>query len=244
MISVWRFLRRSLALVAVVLPIAGTVWAADMAEYRVLGYSQDGRYFAFEQYGIQDGSGFAYADVFVLDLETDRWMPGSPYRERAQDEAKLLVDVRAQASARAMADHHGLGIVPQFRLLAATSPLELGTQEISLGFYPRPILNPIDPLHTLTLNVLPMASPRDCFDMVETAGYELLLTVDGEGTDVVHRDQHLPSSRACPANYGIAAIITPFDGAAGRAVALICVYQLGFEGLDRRFLAVPFYLSL
>ena len=243
MVVPWRFLVWQLVLVAVVLSLVSPVRAADMAEYRVLGYSQDGRHFAFEQYGIQDGSGFAFSDVFVLDLETDTWMPGSPYRERADDETTSLEEVRAAAVARAMTDHAALGFMPHFRMLASASPLEFPSREASLGFYPRPILDPIDPLHTLTLNVLPMESPRDCFGMVETAGFEVLLEVDGQGMEVVHRDQRLPSSRACPADYGLAAVLAPFNGAAGRAVALISVYQLGFEGLDRRFLAVPLDLS-
>ncbi len=243
MIVLKRFLVWQLVLVAAVLSLASPVPAADMAEYRVLGYSKDGRHFAFEQYGIQDGSGFAFSDVFVLDLEADIWMPGSPYRERADDETTPLEDVRAAAVARAMADHASLGFMPRFRLLASASPLEVPSREASLGFYPRPILNPIDPLHTLTLTVLPMESPRDCFGMVETAGFELLLDIEGQGTEAVHRDQRLPSSRACPADYGLAAILAPFNEAAGRAVALISVYQLGFEGLDRRFLAVPLDLS-
>lgn len=223
---------------------AGQAQGADMAEYRVIGYSADGAHFAFEQYGIQDGSGFAYADVFILDLERDRWLAGTPVRVAAQSEQTRLDHVRADALEQAFSAHSGLRFDSAHRVLAATTPMQQGIAEESLGFFPRPILTPIDPLHTLTLNVLPMDSPRDCFGMVETAGYELLLTVDSQGTQVLHRDSRLPLSRQCPASYGLAAVITPFDGQEGRAVALISVYQLGFEGLDRRFLAVPFDLSL
>ncbi|MFK7791310.1 MAG: DUF2259 domain-containing protein [Devosiaceae bacterium] len=218
--------------------------AADMAEYRVLGYSSDGSVFAFEQFGIQDGSGFPYSDVFFIDLEDDRWLPGSPIRVRFENEIAPLASARAQALQDASVLLASNDISPEFRILGATTPMEQGSQEDVLAFYPRPILNPIDPLHTLTINRLPMHSPRDCFGMVETAGYELLLTVDSKGTQVLHRDSSIPGSRACPQRYGIAAIFTPYDGAPGRAVALISVYQLGFEGLDRRFLAVPFDLPL
>lgn len=135
-----------------------------------------------------------------------------------------------------------LHISAAYRTLAATTPMEVGDQERHLTFNPRPILTPIDPLLTMRLENFPMASPRDCFDMVETAGFALTLQADGGPGRTLHRDERLPYSRACPAHYGISAIITPFDGAPGRAVAMISVYQLGFEGLDRRFLAVPFDL--
>ncbi|MFN3169793.1 MAG: DUF2259 domain-containing protein [Hyphomicrobiales bacterium] len=217
--------------------------AAELAEPNIIGYSVDGRYFAFEQFGIQDGSGFAYSEIFVLDLDADRWVPGTPIRKRGVDETERLFDVRAEAMAEAEPHLARLHISAAHRTLAATTPMEDGEQERVLTFNPRPILTPIDPPRTMRLARLPMASPRDCFDMVETAGFALTLQAEGGAEHTIHRDDRLPYSRACPANYGIAAIITPFDRTPGRAVALISVYQLGFEGLDRRFLAVPFDLS-
>lgn len=217
--------------------------AAELAEPNIIGYSVDGRHFAFEQFGVQDGSGFAYSEIFVLDLEADRWVPGTPIRKRGVDESERLFDVRAEAMAEAEPHLARLHISAAYRTLAATTPMEDGEQERVLTFNPRPILTPIDPLRTMRLERLPMAGPRDCFDMVETAGFLLTLQVEGGAAHTIHRDERLPYSRACPATYGISAIITPFDRAPGRAVALISVYQLGFEGLDRRFLAVPFDLS-
>lgn len=239
-------IRSFLGLIAAwfMLMLPSVLLAADMAEYRVFGYSSDGSVFAFEEYGVQDGSGFPFSNIYMIDLEEDRWISGSPIRVRLDQDMVPLANARAlalQEAAELFATH---SIGGEFRMLAATTPMEQGVQEETLAFFPRPILTPIDPLHRLTLNTLAMDSPRDCFDMVETAGFELLLTVDGQGTRTVHRDERLPMSRPCPARYGLAAIITPFDAAPGRAVALISVYQLGFEGLDRRFLAVPFDLAL
>ena len=37
---------------------AGSTSAADIASVRPIGFSSDGAVFAFEEYGIQDGSGF------------------------------------------------------------------------------------------------------------------------------------------------------------------------------------------
>ena len=50
-----------IALLALALPAA----AADRALINMLGYSEDGAYFAFEQFGVQDGSGFPFADIFM-----------------------------------------------------------------------------------------------------------------------------------------------------------------------------------
>lgn len=243
-------LRRCGALVAAALVSAAPAGAAEFAEYRVLGYSPDGRYFAFEQFGIADGIGLPYADIIVIDLEADAWVEGTPIRVRrtekdgeAEDIVAELAAVRAEAAAEAAEVIGTTGIGSAHRLVAATTPMEAGEQERSLGFYPRPIRARIDPLHVLALETFALDSPNDCFGMVETRGFRLTLTV-GEGAPVViHEDERLPASRPCPEDYGLAAVIAPFDGAPGRAVALLSQYQLGFEGADRRFLAVPFDLS-
>lgn len=244
-------IRPCAALVALgLLAAPAAVQAAEFAEYRVLGYSPDGRHFAFEQFGISDGIGLPYADIFVLDLDADSWVAGSPIRVRrtekdgeAADLAAELAAVRDEAAAEAADLLEAHAITVPHRLLAATTPMEAGGQETELGFYPRPIRAPIDPLHTLTLETFPLESPNDCFGMVDTQGYRLSLAIEGGATSVVHEDESLPASRPCPEDYGLAAVVVPFDGNPGRAVALVSLYQLGFEGADRRFLAVPFDLS-
>ena len=67
----------------------------------IIGYSPDSRYFAFEQYGTQDGSGFPYADIFILDLKTNAWVDGSPIRILIEDETATLAAARAKAIATA-----------------------------------------------------------------------------------------------------------------------------------------------
>jgi predicted secreted protein len=64
--------------------------AGDAAGREVIGFSPDGRYFAFEQYGVQDGSGFAYSDIMVIDATSDAWVVGTPVRKRADDEKMPL----------------------------------------------------------------------------------------------------------------------------------------------------------
>lgn len=51
--------------------------AADLAELGSTGFSDDGAYFAFEQYGIQDGSGFPYSSITIVDVKSDSWVAGT-----------------------------------------------------------------------------------------------------------------------------------------------------------------------
>ena len=90
--------------------------AADGAQSRAIGYSADGKYFAFEQFGVQDGSGFPYWDVFVLDLAANDWVKGTPVRILVEDEEQRLPEARRQAMAKAG---------PVIERLAITEPADL-----------------------------------------------------------------------------------------------------------------------
>ena len=67
--------------------------AGDRALIDYVGFSADFRYFAFEEFGIQDGSGFAYSNIFVVDLATDSWVVGTPVRVQAESETTTLEQV-------------------------------------------------------------------------------------------------------------------------------------------------------
>ena len=100
--------------------------AGDRALIDHVGFSADFRYFAFEEFGIQDGSGFAYSNIFVVDLETDSWVIGTPVRVQAESEETSLVEIRAEA-ARLAADH-----VDEFGL---TGRLASVITSASCGYY-------------------------------------------------------------------------------------------------------------
>ena len=83
------------------------------------------------------------------------------------------------------------------------------------------------------------AGPNCPADLGVFQGYRLLLTAQGQQPIQLHRDQSIPSSRGCPLNYGISQVVTyhPAQGPMAM-ITLIDVFQIGFEGPDRRFLAV------
>jgi predicted secreted protein len=61
---------------------------------------------------------------------------------------------------------------------------------------------------------------------------------------IIHEDTTLPASRHCAVAYDIEAIVAPSNvETVDRLVAIIGVYRRGFEGADRRFIAVPFKWS-
>jgi predicted secreted protein len=51
-------------------------WAGDMATYVDLGFSADGRTYAFCQYGVQSGTLRPWADLFVVDVPQNNFVSG------------------------------------------------------------------------------------------------------------------------------------------------------------------------
>ena len=60
------------ALLAVSLP----VWAGDSASYVDLGFSQDGSFYMFAQYGVKSGRLMPWADMFIVDVAKNDFVSG------------------------------------------------------------------------------------------------------------------------------------------------------------------------
>ncbi len=71
--------------------------AGDTAELSILGFAADGSVFAFEEYGVQDGSGFPYANRFYIETATDSFVAGTPIRVRIDDESASVDYARSEA---------------------------------------------------------------------------------------------------------------------------------------------------
>jgi predicted secreted protein len=68
-------LKIKLAFIVLFLLCAGLLFAGDIARFVNLGFSVDNRYFMFAQYGIQEQTSFPYADLFVVDVPTNKFVP-------------------------------------------------------------------------------------------------------------------------------------------------------------------------
>lgn len=221
--------------------------AADNAERAAIGFSPDGRYFAFEQYGVQDGSGFPYAEIFVIDLDANQWVKGSPFRERLEDETASVSSARAKAAKSAAALIGQLKTAEPGDALAAQLPTQAVADRHRIGFDPfyQSQANQKGGQYTLSLELVPFAAPESCYaEDGKQMGFRLTLKDNESGSEKeVHKDTAIPSSRYCPRDYDISDVISYRPGAGpARQVALIGVYMPGFEGVNRRYIAVPFAL--
>lgn len=239
--------RRVSASGACVLALCAPAIAGDSAQFNALGYSHDGRYFAFEQFGIQDGSGFPYADIFVVDLVSDSFVGGSPFRARINEadwnfeEEFSLPDIRAEALAMAepFLTEEVVTLPAIALVLRGDGTLENDGLSISYGV-PTYGLAQTGAERSLSLDIFKAEGGQDCqlFEG-DPMGFALFGEDDGARAEI-HRDTRVPASRNCVITYKFYGVFNPFEGLDdSRAVAVLSVWSHGFEGPDRRFIAVP-----
>lgn len=240
-------------LLVLLLLAAPAAQAADSAQSRAIGFSPDGRYFAFEQYGIQDGSGFGYSDIFILDIERDRWVPGTPVQVLIEDESTHIDEARKQASQQAQP------LITQFKATGTFDTLlhrpftdywhDRRKVRFARYYSSTADTGAYDALGSYELEVKDVAlpTPAECTetDIAMPVGMEVSMKNLKTGvTKTFARDTSIPKSRGCAHGYDIEAIFAPtsHDTGIDPLVALIGVYTRGFEGSDRRFIAVPLEL--
>lgn len=230
--------KKATALLAASLALATPALAGDRAQFDPIGFSTDGRYFAFEEFGIQDGSGFPYSNIYVLDLPGDKWA-GTPVRIRNDNDGARLSDVRAEAASKAarMLKENDITFPAMFLALNADGEPDAAAYSLRYG-QPGYGLGPTQDEHLLEIETFDLPSAADCAIIDnETKGFALKV----DGTELQRDSGKVPKSRSCPMDYRVYAVLAPADIDANPApdVAIISVFPYGFEGPDRRFIAVP-----
>lgn len=236
-----RFARLS-SLLILACTMATGVRAGDVAELDILGFSQNGGIFAFEEYGVQDGSGFPYANRYYIDTASDSYVKGTPVRVRIDNENASL------QAARDKAREQGEAIVRQSELAAnhgytagSNAVTELSADPLRMAVNPRPVVPAIDKPLEFRLETIPFGALEQCYGLGEAQGFRLMRidATDGGKSQLVHEDKSVPKSRACPTGYSIGAIQTfSIDRNLSTYAVMIAVQNIGFEGPDYRWIAV------
>jgi predicted secreted protein len=219
--------------------------SADADQSRAIGYSADWKYFAYETWGIQDGSGFPHWGIFVLDLAADRWVPGTPVEVVIDNEEARLTEARAKAHDKAAPILDRLAIGEPADLLLANPATEApGDRRAGrFDFYYRSGLAGVSGSYELKVAKVALQAPAGCAEAEEpVVGMEASLRNTETGVArIIARDAAIPASRHCPTDYDIEAVYAPSSyGTSARNVALIGVYSRGFEGYNRSLIAIPF----
>jgi len=61
------------------------VFSADVANFENLGFSYNSRYFMFGQYGVDDSKSAPYAEIFIINVSTNKYAPNGAHKVTYQD---------------------------------------------------------------------------------------------------------------------------------------------------------------
>jgi predicted secreted protein len=107
-----------LAFLAIIVSGAVSLWAGDVATFVDLGFSPDGRTYAFAQYGVQSGTLIPWAELFVVNVPENNFVSNGriPYTHTApivagQDGSGALYRLLTRNSA--LTDRYGINFLNQ-----------------------------------------------------------------------------------------------------------------------------------
>jgi predicted secreted protein len=219
-------------------------FAGDFANLNFIGFSKDGKYLAFEEYGTSDGAGFPYANIYFVDVAKNQFA-GKPF--------KLFIEKETSTEAAAR---------KQIKTAAAKKMLELkiiagntGTHTVSHLLNELPLEDKKDESlfekvrftqeiysmwehgddYTLTVNRTKV-KPKDCVDY-EQPIYKIEVALNNNKSNksqTLQKDAELPAARGCTFDYQIQDVFTYED----KIAVFLNVFQPGFEGNDMRFMVV------
>jgi len=232
---------------------ASAAEAGDAAARRIIGFSPDGSYFAFEQYGVRDQSEShsGWSEIAIIDTQTDQLVGGKPILvvvEEKKGETPLK-QARAEAGAQAAPLLAKYSIAARGQRTAAdkfTSPDDM----IAAGDIARVEQASERLLETVQLEQILADSAKDCsasFDAAQPGdktgkalGFRLTLEApDGAPLKVLHEDKSVPESRNCPTSYSLSEVYEyKVKGKPSVIAVLVQGFSQGHEGRDRRFIAV------
>lgn len=223
---------------------------APTAERHIFGFSSNGAYFAFQQFGFDETTGVPYASIFVLDTRSGR-LAGPEVRDYIEMvtsdpvvAAAGLAEVRERVRQKAAFLLERTGTSPsavQAGRAVATNPATEISRSVEF------VLQVTFPLRAtgLRLDLVehPAPPPAHCVaGYAEYAMLDLLLTDMDATTRAVYRDTFLPEDRGCPVGYTFSDVIV-FNAPDRRVVVvLLNSFEAGFEGPYRRFWPVAFDL--
>ncbi|KAA5602723.1 DUF2259 domain-containing protein [Blastochloris sulfoviridis] len=213
----------------------------DEAELLVLGFSADGRYFAYAQSGREPDTWFPYASVHAIDVTSDKWLPDSPISIVLRDREKTPRDARREIGESAEKRWGKLGLdTPGVTLLERTpgEPIDRGDE----------VVVTIPAIGPAKVRLTPKLLPAEgCEGFAgESVGLVVdLLKLDGSRIRRLQEDSRIPSSRGCPIGYAIAEVVVLDRKTKPPVVAVVfAVFKVGLTGIDRRYLVATTDLAV
>jgi predicted secreted protein len=194
-----RMIRLSLLLLLALAATAGAARAAiERPRLDVLGFSPDGRFFAYRQSGVMGSKGDAFADLFVHDTTRKAEVKNTPIRVLGSKDLSTLEAVRLSLESQSTQLLRKLGLS---RAIAGVAfiPRERNQMWLDMPWGERVMLG-LSHRGKLAAPGCPLGVKVPRGSLVGVS-----LTVQrGNDITVVHSDKAIPRMRGCPVSYRFA----------------------------------------
>jgi predicted secreted protein len=223
-----------------------SVFAGDFATLNFIGFSEDGKYLAFEEYGTQDGSGFPYSNYYFVETAKNSYA-AAPVKKFTENETISENAIRLQAKKAAAVNLRKFKIAAgnTGTLLVARLPTDIDVQKIAPGsenkdqtikFYDEEYECYGGDIFELGLKTS-KANAKRCEDYgfdFDILKFELSLKTNGVEEKILQKDKDLPESRGCPHTYSVQNVYSYKN----QIAVFVNIYKYGFEGPDMRYMVV------
>lgn len=185
---------------------AGSVAAreqSDAPDIEILGFSPDGRYFAYEQYGYDIASDALDSAIFVIDRETNKAAEGFPFgfiADQPDNTNRPEIDLESLRTEEGAPEIGKVRKLVREEAAAKLLALEIGTQGRRLAGVPLTQRSPAEgetaPLKFVVWPTLPSAIPDQ----------QLVYTIDAKVSDTIADCVNAaPPARDLPVTFAITA---------------------------------------
>ncbi|MFM9904920.1 MAG: DUF2259 domain-containing protein [Pyrinomonadaceae bacterium] len=226
----------------VVLFFATNTFGGDFASLSFIGFSSNGKYLAFEEYGIQDASGYPYSNIYYIDATKNAYA-ATVTKVLIENESGLESTARAKAAVLAAKKLKQLGIVKGNTGKLLLSHLmtdqtyddgSTSSEGDKVKFFEEVWSMHREGDYELELKAIKIETPECKPYEMDTFRMELKLTDKVADTSkFLQKDTTLPAGRGCALSYRIQDVYLY----KGVLAVFMGVFTQGFEGPDMRFMA-------
>ncbi|VAW22433.1 hypothetical protein MNBD_ALPHA12-600 [hydrothermal vent metagenome] len=221
----------------------GAASASDNSQFVPIGYSPDGRFFSYEEYGASEKSRLAYSHIYVIDLVQNKWILGTPVMYMALRPSETLNDVRKRTATQAemILSDLDISVPAQIIAMIGDGELEVDRSKLLFGVPDKGTEGTIVGNYLLELKSFEAAAASPCWQWFgkKPLGFSVTMENFG-GTLEIYKDGVLPRSRGCPFEYRFSAVIMPFGASdISNSLVMLAAFTYGLEEINKQYLAVP-----
>ncbi len=221
------------------------IWGGDASKFNLIGFSKDGSNVAFQRYGIMDGSGFPYSEIFIIKTEKNDYFV-QPIKTVLEDEnsteeiaktKNLSVATPHLKKSKVVLGNIGTKVAMDSEKKEESSEEgekieKIKTKSSNKNEKERFQLTINGKIYNLSLEQYDFGAKDESFE-IQPAIFTLYLESNGKQI-TLQKDTSLPKSRGLVFSYTINSVYTHNNYIA----VFVEVQSLGFEGPDTRQLII------